>query len=321
MPLTDAVLPPGQYGWLWDARRRTPDEWVALARAAGLRGILAKYNDGHAVVAGDGSGQRWAEQFRLLVEPCKAAGLLLIPWGYTYPDDHQPAATKVIVQAVEESRPANPDGFYIFDPEIEWDRDDRAEDKARMLFGALQQMAPEGRWLYSSWGWPDQHPKFPWAVWQQHCEAFMPQAYPNTLQVPNPDLVWNRSYGGPSYGGPQARWWTGPQGFRALKPQRPIIPAFDIYNGVVPRLAELAANWGVPSITWWVMDNFREQTIAQLAATPYARPQTDPAPAPFDEPGESARIEQLRADLARERARADELQARLDRVAAIARGD
>ncbi|MDP2659898.1 MAG: hypothetical protein Q8R28_04130 [Dehalococcoidia bacterium] len=313
--LTTPVLPPGQYGWLWDARSRTPDEWVSLARACGLRGILAKYNDGAAVVAGDGSGQRWAEEFRKLVDPCAAAGLLLIPWGYTYPDDYQPAATRIVAQAVAESLPANGGAFYIFHPEIEWDRDPQAADKARQLFGALKQMAPGARWLYSSWGWVDQHPKFPWVVWQHNCQGFLPQAYPNTLGIPDPDLVWNRAYGGPSFGGPQSAAWTGPQGFSDLAARKPIIPTFDIYGGVIPRLAELARNWGAPAISWWVMDNFGEETVAELAANPYAS-----KPTAQDVAGEVSEVVGLRLALDRERARADALQRRIDRALAVLKG-
>ncbi len=323
MGLTDSVLPRGQYGWLWTAERTadgTPAGIVALAKRAGLRGILAKYHEGSARKAARGPGD-WARNFRALVQPCAEAGLLLIPWAYTHPDDYRPDVIEVIAEAVATSAPANPQRFYIFDPEIEFDRDAEAAAKTRMLFATLSDRGVRGRWLYSSWGWVDQHPSFPWAAWQENCEAFLPQAYPRTMQVPNPDLVWNRAYGGAQFGGPQARGWTGPQGFRALKPERPIIPAFDIYDNVIPRLAHLAANWGAPAVSWWVMDSAGEQTIAQLAATSYASSKAEPAPPVIDNPPTPSETEQLRADLARERARADDLQRRLDRITRIARGE
>ncbi len=234
--LTQQVLPPGQYGWLWTAERTadgTPQGIVDLARRSGLRGILAKYHEGTARKAARGPGE-WAKHVRALVQPCAEAGLLLIPWAYTHPGDFDPDVIAVIAEALDACAPANPDRWYIFDPEIEWDREPSASERTRLLFQNLKLLGVRGRWLYSSWGWVDQHPRFPWQAWQEHCEAFLPQAYPATLQVSDPDLVWNRSYGGAQYGGQQSAAWTGPQGFAALQPQRPIIPAFDIYNGVVP---------------------------------------------------------------------------------------
>lgn len=315
--LTQQVLPAGQYGWLWQYRRNigSPGDVVTLAKAAGLRGILLKYHEDWAVQSAD--GVEWAEDFRALVQPCADAGLLLIPWGYVTPVAHEPATAKLIAQAVAESLPANAGAWYCFDPEIEWDRDPDAADKARLLFGALKQMAPAGRWLYSSWGWPDQHPDFPWRIWQYHCEAFLPQAYPATLGIPDPDLVWNRSYGGAQFGGPQSAAWTGPQGFRDLVPRKPIVPAFDIYGGHISRLAHLADIWGAPAVTWWVMDNFGEQTIRDLAATPYAAEYKPGIKTGIKDTESDA----LRAELDRERARADALQARLEQIAALAKGD
>lgn len=267
--LKSPLLPPGQYGWVhyWPNWAPTPKAVIQRARAAGCVGLLVKYNDGASVVAGDGSGQRWQEQFRRLALAAEVdwPGALVIPWGYVYPTTKPGALLSVVQQALADSRAVNPRGWYIVDAEIEFDR---AAAAAAAAAGILEVLRTSGaRLLYTSWGWPDQHPSFPWRQFQDHCEGFLPQVYPALIGV-SPDLAWNRAYGGPQFGGPRRS--GGPPGFAALKPERPVIPAFDL--SAVERCAGLARNWGAPAVTWWSLDQADSTLVAALAGTPYARP-------------------------------------------------
>jgi hypothetical protein len=257
MALNSEVLPPGQYGFVHDLRAvldGSPQAVVALARAAGLRGVLVKYNDGAATTAGDGSGQAWQWQFRLLAPACRAAGLVCIPWGYVYPWDRAELGA-VVAQALQDSGQA----FYILDAEVEFDRDPRAAADAAALLQAIADAAPGARLLYTSWGWPDQHPSFPWATFNARTAAFLPQIYPGLLQA-DPTAAYNRAFFGGGGGGP---------GIYQMQPQPVVIPAFDL--SAVARLSALAANGGFPAICWWVLDGMTADQAAQLAVTPYAR--------------------------------------------------
>jgi hypothetical protein len=277
MSLTSEVLPAGQYGWVHDLRQvadATAAGAVALAQRAGLRGILAKYNDGHALSHSD--GEQWQGQCRALAPACAAAGLLLIPWGYVYPDDTNAAFGAIVAQALADTALTNPQGFYVLDAEIEFDNDPQADAHARVLIGAIRATTASIRLLYTSWGWPDQHPGFPWGAFQGACDAFLPQVYPGEIAAGvDMGTYWNRAYGGPQYGGPAPG--SGPVGYSALLPQRPVVPTFD-FGGDTAELARLANNGGFPAITWWVMDGMTDAEAAVLASTPYARHVTAPPP-------------------------------------------
>lgn len=259
MALNLQVLPPGQYGWIHYPPLVADGSLagiLALARGLGLRGLLCKYNDSHAVVAGDGSGQRWQEKFRALVPACADAGLLLIPWGYVYPDDREPLAARV-AEALRDSAPVNPEQFYILDAEIEFDNSPSPTADALGMLSALNAAAPKAQLLFTSWGWPDQHPRFPWDVFQSGCVGFLPQIYPGLIGT-DATTCYNRAFFGNS----------GLPGIYALRLQ-PVIPAFDLSD--VDALAALAYNGAFPAVTWWVLDRLTDVQAEALARTPYAR--------------------------------------------------
>jgi hypothetical protein len=257
MALNAVVLPPGQYGWIHDLRAvldGTPQAAVTLAQAAGLTGLLVKYNDGTGTTAGDGSGQAWQLQFRLLAPACAAAGIACIPWGYVYPGDGAPFGQLVAAALHDSGQP-----FYVLDAEVEFDDDPNAAADARALLAAIAQAAPGVRLLYTSWGWPDQHPHFPWAVMNAGTQAFLPQIYPGLLGV-DPTAAYNRTFFGGNGGGP---------GIYQMQPEPAVIPAFDLSS--VAALAALARNGGFPAVTWWLLDGLTPVQASQLDATPYAR--------------------------------------------------
>jgi hypothetical protein len=267
MRLTTEVLPTGQYGWVHDLRQvadGTAAGAVALAKSAGLRGLLVKYNDGSSVVAGDGSGQQWQVQSRALVPACAAVGLLVIPWGYVYPTDREPFAA-LAQQALADTTPANPDGFYVLDAEIEFDDDSNAESDAQAMLAAVKAAVPSVRLLYTSWGVPDQHPAFPWSAFNTACQAFLPQIYPGLIGW-DATTCYNRAFLGGSGGGP---------GIEQMQPVPAVVPTFDLSD--IGTCAALAKNGGFPAVTWWVMDGMTAAQAQALAGTSYAMT-TQPAP-------------------------------------------
>lgn len=254
MALNATVLPAGAYGWVHDMRAvadGTPAGVVALAKAAGLRGLLVKYNDGASVTYTD--GEAWQAQFRQLAPACAAAGLLCIPWGYVYPTDRTPFAQLVAAALQDSAQP-----FYVLDAEIEFDNDANAAADAQALLAAIQAVAPSARLLYTSWGIPDQHPAFPWAVFNGACAAFLPQIYPALIGW-DPTTCYNRCFLGGNGGGP---------GVEQMSPQPAVIPTFDL--SAPAACATLAHNGSFPAVTWWVMDGMTQAQAAALAATPYA---------------------------------------------------
>ena len=258
MAMNATVLPPGQYGWIHDLRAvldGTAQSAVTLAQAAGLSCVLVKYNDGTATTAGDGSGQAWQWQFRQLAPTCRAAGLACIPWGYAYPTDRTAFAQLVAAAMQDSGQP-----FYVLDAEIQFDDDANAAADAQGLLDAIQAGAPGVALLYTSWGWPDQHPTFPWAVMNAGTQAFLPQIYPALIGAA-PGATYNRAFLGGNGGGP---------GIYQMQPQPgAVIPAFD--TSAVATLAGLARTGGFPAVTWWVMDGMTSAQASQLAATSYAR--------------------------------------------------
>ncbi len=258
MALNTTVLPAGQYGWIHDLRAvldGTAESAVTLAQAAGMAGILVKYNDGSATTAGDGSGQAWQWQFRQLAPACAAAGLACIPWGYVYPTDRT-ALAQLVAAAMQDSGQA----FYILDAEIEFDNDANAAADAQGLIAAVVAGAPGVRLLYTSWGWPDQHPSYPWSVMNSSTQAFLPQIYPALIGA-DPTATYNRAFLGGNGGGP---------GIYQIQPQpAAVIPTFD--TSAIATLAGLARTGGFPAVTWWVMDGMTSALASQMAGTNYAR--------------------------------------------------
>lgn len=272
-------IPAGQLGWLHDLRNvadGTVAGAVTLAQAAGMAGILVKYADGGSVVSP--GGQPWQQDYRNLAAACAAAGLACIPWIYVYPGDEQKGVPALVVQAQQDWLAAGLPGtpLVVLDAEIEFDNDPNAAADAQTLLAAIQ--AAGGRVAYTSWGWADQHPAFPWTQFQAVCVAFIPQIYPGGLQAGvSSDVYWNRAYGGPSFGGPNPG--SGPAGFAALSPQIPVQPAFD-FGGNTNHLAALARNWGAPAISLWVMDGMDAVLAQALAGSVYAEAVRPKAPPP-----------------------------------------
>jgi hypothetical protein len=266
------ILPQGQYGFLNDLRRvadGTPAGVGTLARKAGLRGILAKYNDGPATVARDGSDITWQANFRALAGPCRQAGLMLMPWGYVYPPDRT-AVGELVAEALADSGQAT----YILDAEIEFDQAPNGAADAQALIAAVRQAAPGVRLGYTSWGWPDQHPAFPWRAFQEGCDFFLPQVYPALLRV-GPDYAWLRAYGGHDLAG-GANPGNGPQGFASLAPTKPVVPILDL--SAIATEAHLVRKWAGPAIAWWVLDGITTGKAGELGGTPYAGLAPGPVP-------------------------------------------
>lgn len=257
MALNATVLPPGQYGFVHDLGAvldGTPGAAVLLAQAAGLTGLLVKYNDGGATTAGDGSGQAWQRQFRLLAPACRAAGLACIPWAYVYPGDGAGVGL-LAAQALQDSGQA----FYLLDAEVEFDQDPSAAADAQALLYAVAHYAPGVRLLYTSWGLPDQHPAFPWSTFNALTQGFLPQIYPSLIGF-DPTTTYNRSFFGGDGGGP---------GIEQMSPApAAVIPAFDL--SAIGTLAGLAHTGAFPAVAWWVLDGMGTAQSGALAATPYA---------------------------------------------------
>lgn len=257
---TARYLTPGQYLVSHDLSAcadGTAAGAVALLQRAKARGIVAKWQDGSAEYTPGG--------VRALAPACQAAGLQTLLYGYFYPGDGAAAAAQAQAGLATAG-----EGPFLLDCEIEFDQ---ASDPAGAATTLVQAMTAAGiqPWL-TSWGWPDQHSRYPWGqLFSAGCQAFAPQVYRQLLWGTGTppagwtDVCWNRAAAGSAMGGP-AYTQDGPQGWEALGVT--VVPVFDLSD--VSRCAWLAHNAGFPAVCWWALDGMTGAQADQLAATPYA---------------------------------------------------
>ena len=250
-----------QYGFIHDLRKvadGTAMGAVALAKRAGLAGILCKYADGHATVAGDGSGTDFAGQCRALAAPCATVGLELIPWAYVYPTDADDTFARIVNQALLDTQSANGKYRFLIDAESEFDNAPAPGTAADAVLHAIRSILPGAELWLTSWAWCDQHPNFPFAEFAKECAVYMPQAYPALIGV-SAQAVVARAI--------------------ATIPHFPrTIPAFDLSS--VGDCARLSFASGWPDAAWWLLDGMTEAQAQSLAAALSWATPVEPTPAP-----------------------------------------
>lgn len=275
MNITDPILPTGQWIFTHDLAKcadGTAKGAVALAKRAGCRGLLVKWSDGGSLYAAGGA--------RSLIEACKAAQLDVIPWGYVYPGDAENVA-RLVAGALQ----VTGQKLFVLDAETEFDTS--PPEAAEQLLTAVRGVG--ARPLYTSLPWPSTQPQFPWSVFQQHAEGYLPQLYP-----------WDLAGGTEA---PSAEWvgrcWRqGTAEWAKLEPARPTVPIGAVRGGRIGQQAGTAVDAGFPTLAWWVLDGLTQEQADWLAETPFAtRPAQSPAAAPVTAPGADVALAQANAQL------------------------
>lgn len=159
--------PRGKGLWIWhfDYIGMTPAAAAAKAADMGVGYVLIK------------SGQDasfWAQRFNAsIVKEFTSRGVRVLAWPYVTPSD-VPGA--IVAAAAAASVPGA--AGVVLDVEIEWENGGDHAAAAKALCEGIRAKAP-GVWLgYTSFGWVDFHPAFPFAAFDAHCgDSAWPQVY------------------------------------------------------------------------------------------------------------------------------------------------
>lgn len=240
----------GQWLWLHDLYAAFGGDASIVVRQAlrvGAAGVLVKYHEGAQPAASNGDS--FQRQFRALVGPLQSVGLQVAAWGYNYPDLPQ-AEADLIAQAFADGA-----DWYCFDAEAEFEG--RA-DAASALVQAVRAALPGQHLAYTSFAYADQHPTFPYAVFDSDCQLFIPQVYWADLGAPSVDAAYNHT-------------------FFSLYPlalKAPIQPAGQIDGGAtaqqVLRFVWLCQNGRIPGISFWALDDAVAGDLNALTSAVYA---------------------------------------------------
>ncbi len=240
--------------WVWNWRRCLDGDPVAVARRlkdAGCRGCLVKSDDGGHPF--DQGRPVWE-----IVQALQEEGLLAGLWGYVYGCD----APTVIYgdlkcTAAEEAaiayrfigeRPSpsyrGPDA-YVIDVEAEYERQpaDPAATAAGYLTAVRAAAGPDFPLLYAPLAQPNYHRALPYRVFNRYCDAVMPQAYHNAMQV-SPERAIALTYDA-----------FASEGLL----DRPIAPIGGAYGSVTPdelaRWSNAAIERGATMLSWWSFEH------------------------------------------------------------------
>lgn len=151
--------------WIWIADKFTARDLDLLKLTGCKRVYIKAYDDAS-------SPRRWPEINKELLSFYKSFGFECWAWGYhgNAPMDELQAASDV--KALIEM------GFegYIFDVEAE------LKDKTRHramdeVLKACRPVVQAGKMGFSSFGFKQSHPDFPWEIFDAHCDIHFPQIY------------------------------------------------------------------------------------------------------------------------------------------------
>ncbi len=251
----------GKWVWVWNWRRCLGGDPARVARRlhqAGCAGALVKSDDGgHPFDQGQ---PVWE-----IVHALQQEGLRAGCWGYVYGCDEPTviygdlkytwaeeaamAARFITERPVPSCR--GPD-LYVVDIEAEYERHpaDPFATAERYLRAVRAAAGPVFPLAYAPLAQPDYHRRLPYAVFQHHCQAVLPQAYHNAMGV-SPERALALSYEA------FAR-----EGLLAL----PIAPAGGAYGTVTPdelrRWAAVAMRRWARMLSWWSFEHIENERPA-----------------------------------------------------------
>jgi hypothetical protein len=275
----------GKWIWVWNWRRCLGGDPTRVARRlhqVGCTGAVVKSDDG-------GHPFDQGRPICEIVHALQQEGLRAGCWGYVYGCD-QPTAiygdlkytwaeeAAMAARFIGE-RPSpsyrGPD-LYVVDVEAEYERQpaDPVATAEHYLRALREAVGPDFPLAYASLPQPDYHRRLPYAVFQRHCQAVLPQAYHNAMDV-SPERALALSYDAFTR-----------EGLLTLS----IAPVGGAYGTVTPdelrRWAAEAMRRGALMLSWWSfehIENERPELWDAIAAVP-------PPLAP-DEEGEMIRWE------------------------------
>jgi hypothetical protein len=244
----------GKWIWIWNWRRCLNGDAMAVARRikeTGCTGVFVKSDDG-----GHPFGQGppvWEIVHSLQQEGVKAGC-----WGYVYGCDQPTVIYGDLKYTVDEEaamavrligeRPQpsyrGPD-LYVIDVEAEYERwpRDPAANAERYLQAVRAAVGPQFPILYAPLAQPDYHRRLPYQAFNRYCQAVLPQAYHNAMQV-GPERALELCYGA-----------FASEGLTTV----PLAPVGGAYGSVTPdelrRWAQTALQRGARMLSWWSFEH------------------------------------------------------------------
>jgi hypothetical protein len=250
----------GKWVWVWNWRRCLGGDPSRVARRlhdAGCAGAIVKSDDGgHSF---DQGRPVWE-----IVDALQREGLRAGCWGYVYGCDSPTVVygdlkhnwTEEAAMAVRfiTERPSpsyrGPD-LYVVDVEGEYERRpaDPFANAERYLQDVRAAVGPSFPLAYAPLAQPDYHRRLPYAVFQRHCGAVLPQAYHNAMLV-SPERALALTYDAFTR-----------EGLLAL----PMAPAGGAYGTVTPdelwRRAAEAMRRGARMLSWWSFEHIENERL------------------------------------------------------------
>ncbi|WP_027416194.1 hypothetical protein [Aneurinibacillus terranovensis] len=230
----------GTHMWIWQADKihgGNVQQMIAEAKARGIHGVLIKFANGSLV--GDPNSQAYMAQFKRLVGPFKAAGIIVGGWIYQYLTDVA-GEVDACCQAIE----AGAD-WIVLDAEI----DVKGKASRVAQFGQmLRAKHPNVLIGLSSFAIADYHPEVPFTEYNKFVDVMMPQIYWaemgwNVAVAFNASIASYKKYG------------------------KPIAPSGQAYAGAQPgdmaAFIQLSKKAGLSHVSWW---DWQQATLAQLNA-------------------------------------------------------
>ena len=251
----------GKWVWVWNWQRCLDGDAIAVARRlkdAGCRGAIVKSDDGgHAFDQGRPVSE--------IVQSLQEEGLMAGLWGYVYGCDSPTViygdlkytATEeaaVAARFITERPNASYRGpdLYVIDVEAEYERQpaDPAATAERYLSQLRAAVGPDFPLLYAPLPQPNYHRGLPYRAFQRYCQAVMPQAYHNAMQV-SPEQAIALCYDA-----------FAAEGLVEL----PLAPVGGAYGSVTPdeltRWAKAAIERGATMLSWWSFEHIENDCPA-----------------------------------------------------------
>lgn len=251
------AAPPGKglFVRALDRHVGTPAELVDKARWAGLSWVpiltLWQFDQPPPPAAGaqqvGGSPQMppfFQKPFNQDIAPfiaaLHAAGIQAWLWGYPIA---RPDAVEAFAQVVGTLAKQTGAAGIIADVEASWRQVQGVETLAANLVGGLRQHSGGRPVGIMSYGWPHDHPQFPWPVFAQLADFGAPQAY---------DSDGKRGADFPR----RATEAYQQLGFRSVVP---VLPAFGAHGDTGAKITATLQSVHVPSVLWWDWFSANEQ--------------------------------------------------------------
>jgi hypothetical protein len=261
-----AAVLSGKWVWVWNWRRclggaqtggrlADPSRVARRLHEAGCAGAIVKSDDGGHPF--DQGRPVWE-----IVHALQQEGLRAGCWGYVYGCDSPSviygdlkytwAEEAAMAARFITERPSpsyhGPD-LYVVDVEAEYERQpaDPLVNAERYLQAVRIAVGPTFPLAYAPLAQPDYHRRLPYAVFQRHCRAVLPQAYHNAMDV-SPERSLALTYDA-----------FGREGLLAL----PVAPAGGAYGTVTPdelrRWAAEAVRRGARMLSWWSFEHIENE--------------------------------------------------------------